>query len=193
MCGAGNGKRAGVGGRERATARKISGLHPGAEGSTITALPGLDRVSAVCRLPVVWGGFGEIDVEELLGLLLLRWGTAAAGLIVACCAYARASRRVDIPNQLQSEVTKLKADLKSLTTSVEQTLGAFEDRVTSYQKRIAAYASADVRAPRPAGGNGDGEPVDVQPAIAPGTDLTALSRTNPRATREAIRTARLGG
>ena len=52
-----------------------------------------------------------------MALALCRWLLALAGIVIGCIAYARASRRIDLPNTLLQENAKLKADMKALTTS----------------------------------------------------------------------------
>lgn len=136
-------------------------------------------------------------MEAAVALALCRWLLAVAGIVIGLLAYYRASLRVDIPNTLMQENAKLKGDLKALTVSVEQMLGAFEDRMQQAQKRAAAYASHESRransAGASAGGNGDGEgAVDVEPvdgAVISG--IADLSRMDPHSARAMIRNARV--
>lgn len=149
------------------------------------------------------GRSNGVDVEAAVALVVCRWLLAVAGILIGALAYYRASLRVDIPNTLIQENAKLKGDLKALTVSVEQMLGAFEDRMNVAQKRQAAYASHESRRANTAGGNGEGEgavDVEAEPAGAPSflggdgsvtSQLGNLARENPHSARAMIRNARV--
>jgi hypothetical protein len=126
-------------------------------------------------------------VEAAVALFVCRIGFALAGLGVALFALYRANRRIDIPNQVHAEITKLKADLRSVTTSVEQTIGAYEDRLNRWQKGVAGQAGGRPRKSEK-DGNGDGQ-LEQAPAEAP---MDVQTFRDPRRMRAAIRNARLG-
>jgi hypothetical protein len=144
-------------------------------------------------------------VEAAVALALCRWLLALAGIVLALVALHRASVRVDLPNTLLQENAKLKADMKVLTTSVEQMLGGFEDRMQRAQKAAAAYASHESRransAEASAGGNGDGEgAVEAEPVGASAfmggdgsvtAQLSQIAQTDPHRARAMIRHSRV--
>lgn len=146
-------------------------------------------------------------MEAQVALVVCRWLLALAGIVIGLVAYYRASLRVDIPNTLIQENAKLKGDLKALTVSVEQMVGAFEDRMNAAQKRSAAYASHESRrentAAASAGGNGEGEgavdveaePVGASPFLGGDGSVTAqlgvLASHDPHMARSMIRNARV--
>lgn len=142
-------------------------------------------------------------MEAQIALVVVRWLLPVAGLVVAVLAYWRASLRVDIPNTLMQECSKLKGDLKALTGSVEQTLGAFEDRMNAAQKRNAAYASHEARRTNSAQPGEGAEPVvevEAEPVGASafvGGDgpvtgrLAQIAASDPHAARQMVRNARV--
>ena len=147
-----------------------------------------------------WIGVG---LEAQVALALCRWLLALAGIIIGLVAYYRASLRIDIPNTLMQENAKLKAEMKTLTGSVEQMLGAFEDRMMQAQKRAAAYASHESRRANtaaPAEGADPAVDVEAEPvggAAFAGVDagttgqLAALAASSPYAARRMVRNARV--
>ena len=142
-------------------------------------------------------------MEAQAALMFCRWGLAVAGIVIGLLAYYRASIRVDIPNTLLQENAKLKGDMKALTAAVEQTLGAFEDRMMQAQKRAAAYASHESRRANTAAKTEPADPaveVEAEPvgeaAFVSGDagvtgQLAALAATNPFSARKMIRNARV--
>lgn len=142
-------------------------------------------------------------MEAAVALVVCRWLLAVAGILIGALAYYRASLRVDIPNTLMQENAKLKGDLKALTVSVEQMLGAFEDRMQQAQKRTAAYASHESRrantAEAAAAGDApqeiEAEPVGASAFLGGNGSVISqigdLARTNPHSARTMIRNARV--
>ncbi len=149
------------------------------------------------------GRSNGVDVEAVVALALCRWLLALAGIVIGVAAYYRASLRVDIPNTLMQENAKLKGDLKALTVSVEQMLGAFEDRMQQAQKRAAAYASHESRRANTARGEIEGddpqevvaEPVGASAFLGGDGSVTsqlgALASHDPHTARAMIRNARV--
>jgi hypothetical protein len=149
------------------------------------------------------GRSNGVDLEAEVALVVCRWLLALAGIVIGLLAYYRASLRVDIPNTLMQENAKLKGDLKALTVSVEQMMGAFEDRMNAAQKRAAAYASHESRranTAEAAEGEGDVQDVQAQPIGASafvGGDgpvtgrLAAVAASDPHTARKMIRNARV--
>lgn len=147
-----------------------------------------------------WIGVG---LEAQAALVVCRWLLALLGIVIGLVAYYRASLRVDIPNTLMQENAKLKAEMKTLTGSVEQMLGAFEDRMQQAQKRAAAYASHESRRANnaPAGEAADPavevEAVPVGASAFVGGDgpvtgeLARLAAADPYAARQMVRNARV--
>lgn len=142
-------------------------------------------------------------MEAQIALMVCRWLLALAGIVIGLVAYYRASVRVDIPNTLLQENAKLKAEMKTLTGSVEQMLGAFEDRMMQAQKRAAAYAShesrransAEVSEPADPAVEVEAEPVGGAAFVSGDAGVTgqlaALAATNPFSARKMIRNARV--
>lgn len=141
-----------------------------------------------------------VDVEAQVALVVCRWLLALAGIIIGLVALYRASARVDLPNTLLQENAKLKADMKSLTTSVEQMLGSFEDRMSQAQKRNAAYASHESRRANSAEAADGVQDVEAEPLGASAfvggdgaitSQLAALAAADPHAARRMVRDARV--
>lgn len=144
-----------------------------------------------------------VDVEAQVALVVCRWLLALAGIVIGLVALYRASARVDLPNTLLQENAKLKADMKSLTTSVEQMLGSFEDRMSQAQKRNAAYASHEARRTNTARAETEGddaqevmaEPVGASAFLGGDGSVTgqlgALASHDPHTARAMIRNARV--
>jgi hypothetical protein len=138
-------------------------------------------------------------LEAQAALIVCRWLLALAGIVIGLVAYYRASLRVDIPNTLMQENAKLKAEMKTLTGSVEQMLGAFEDRMAQAQKRAAAYASHESRRANTADGADAPQEVEAEPVGAsayvggngPAKDLASLAAHDPHTARAMIRNARV--
>lgn len=133
-------------------------------------------------------------VEELVAVMIFRWGCSLAGLVVAICAYLRASKRVDVPNKVLAQVAALEAKMKSVETCFEHKLGAFEDRYISWTKRQAASQAG------PRGPNKPPEP-EAPPDSGPvqvlrgpdGNTQGVLGDLPPDQAREAIQAARITG
>lgn len=127
-------------------------------------------------------------METAIALFVCRIGFSLAGLVIAVYAVYLATRRIDLPNRLHDELANLRAKMKTLETSVEQMVGAYEDRLTRAQKAMAGQSGGrprrvqevapEPRAEAPQGGNG---PHLLMP---PGNGAVRAAIRNARQNRE---------